>query len=170
MPSAVGHPGQWAAPCTRAAVWSFLINSTQCELRERVWCMWTNRGDSAGDFDNKPLLVQMLNLRGWKARLLGFPSFAHRVTADRMAGTPGVALNLLQRTWQDVLPMTRIQIAAPQAIAYQRALVAPCGCLSLCRQIPPITFGVQQFVGIGLRAARHGRHRFGYLTSSNITP
>ncbi len=112
-----GHPGQWAVPCTRPAVWSFLINSTQRELRERVWRMWTNRGDSAGDFDNKPLLVQMLNLRGLKARLLGFPSFAHLITADRMAGTPEAALNLLLRTWQDVLPITRTQIAALQLIA-----------------------------------------------------
>ena len=112
-----GRPGQWAVLCTRPAVWSFLINSTRRELRERVWRMWTNRGDSAGEFDNEPLLAQMLNLRGMKARLLGFSSFAHLITADRMAGTPEAALELLQRTWQDVLPITRMQITELQAIA-----------------------------------------------------
>ena len=112
-----GRSGQWAVPCARPAVWQFLIHSTHRDLRERVWRMWTNRGDSAGDFDNKPLLAKMLNLRGMKARLLGFPSFAHLITADRMAGTPEAALELLQRTWQDVLPITRTQIAELQAIA-----------------------------------------------------
>jgi peptidyl-dipeptidase Dcp len=112
-----GRPGIWAIPNARGAVWPFLKLSTRRDLREQVWRMWTNRGDNAGPLDNKPIANEILQLRGELARLLGFRSYAHFAMADRMAGNPDTALDLLKRTWQSVKARALSQVADYQAIA-----------------------------------------------------
>ena len=112
-----GRPGIWAIPNARGAVWPFLKLSTRRDLREQVWRMWTNRGDNAGPLDNKPIANEILQLRGKLARLLGFTSYAHFAMADRMAGNPDTALDLLKRTWQSVKARALSQVADYQAIA-----------------------------------------------------
>ena len=112
-----GRPGIWAVPNARGAVWPFLTLATRRDLREQVWRMWTNRGDNAGPHDNKPIANEILQLRGELARLLGFASYAHFAMADRMAGKPDTALDLLERTWQSVKARALMQIADYQAIA-----------------------------------------------------
>ena len=112
-----GRPGIWAVPNARGAVWPFLTLATRRDLREQVWRMWTNRGDNAGPHDNKPIANEILQLRGELARLLGFASYAHFAMADRMAGKPDTALDLLERTWQSVKARALAQIADYQAIA-----------------------------------------------------
>lgn len=112
-----GRPGQWAIPNIRPAVWPFLTNSVRRDLREKVWRMWTTRGDHAGDHDNKPVINEILKLRGEKARLLGYPSFAHLATADRMAGTPDAAIAQIRSVWDRVIGPTQTLIADLQAIA-----------------------------------------------------
>ena len=116
-----GRPGQWAIPNVRGAVWPFLTHATRRDLRQRVWRMWTDRGDHRGEHDNRPIAAEMLLLRGKLARLLGFPSYAHFALADRMAGAPGVAMALLRRTWASVKTMARAQVADYQAIADRQA-------------------------------------------------
>ncbi len=115
--AAKGRPGVWAIGNERGAVWPFLTHATRRDLREQVWRMWTGRGDHAGAHDNKPLIAEILMLRGEKARLLGHASFAHYAMADRMVRDPAVIEALLQRTWSSVIGATRAQIADYQAIA-----------------------------------------------------
>ena len=112
-----GRPGIWAIPNARGAVWPFLKLSTRRDLREQVWRMWTNRGDNAGPLDNKPIANEILQLRGELARLIGFRSYAHFAMADRMAGNPDTAFDLLKRTWQSVKARALSQVADYQAIA-----------------------------------------------------
>ena len=114
---AKGRPDRWAVANSRALVWPFLTTSPRRDLREKVWRMWTSRGDHPGEHDNKPVATEILRLRGEKARLLGFPTFAHFATADRMARTPDAAIALLQRTWARVIGPTRALIADLQAMA-----------------------------------------------------
>ncbi|MFO1287749.1 MAG: M3 family metallopeptidase [Rubrivivax sp.] len=113
----LGRSGEWAVRNLRAFVWPFLTQCADRALREQVWRMWTDRGDHAGEHDNKPVVAEMLQLRGEKARLLGYASFAHYATAERMARTPEAALAMLERTWQAVLARTERQITAYQAVA-----------------------------------------------------
>ena len=115
--AAKGRQSLWAIPCLRPSVWPFLTHSTRRDLREQVWRMWTNRGDNAGEFDNKPLVAEMLKLRGQKARLLGHASYAHLMLTNRMARTPETALAVLMRTWGPVLQASRAQVAEFQQIA-----------------------------------------------------
>ncbi|MFN8738174.1 MAG: M3 family metallopeptidase [Betaproteobacteria bacterium] len=112
-----GRAGAWAIPHQRPAGWPFLTPARRRDLRETVWRMWSSRGSHPGAHDNRPLIAEMLRLRGERARLLGSPSHAHWVLADRMAGTPETALAMLMRAWDAALAATRRQIADYQAIA-----------------------------------------------------
>jgi peptidyl-dipeptidase Dcp len=114
---ALGREGAWAIPSQRPAVWPFLIHSTRRDLRERVWRMWNDRCDNDGPHDNKPVIAEILRLRGERARLLGHASHAHWVLALRMARTPETAMAVMRRTWDAVLTATRRQIAEYQSIA-----------------------------------------------------
>ena len=112
-----GQPGIWAIANERGAVWAFLTHATRRDLREQVWRMWTDRGDHAGAHDNKPLIAEMLQLRGEKAKLLGYPTYAHYAMADRMVRDPEVVARLLADTWASVIGAAHGQIADYQAIA-----------------------------------------------------
>ena len=112
-----GRPGAWAIPNQRPAVWPFLTQSTRRDLREHVWRLWNRRGGNNGPHDNRPVIGEMLQLRGERARLLGHRSHAHAVLVDRMAGTPETAMAMLRRTWDTVLSATRRHVADLQATA-----------------------------------------------------
>ena len=112
-----GRPGTWAITNTRPAVWAFLTHSPHRRLRERVWRMWSSRGGNPGERDNRQVVAEIVRLRGEKARLLGFPTYAHSATADRMVRTPDTALDLMMRVWKPVLAATLAQIAELQALA-----------------------------------------------------
>jgi len=112
-----GKPDQWAIPMQRPAVWPVLNRADSRTLRERVFRLWDSRGDNRGQFDNAPIATEMLRLRGEKARLLGYPSYAHYAASSRMAGSPEVAEAMLRRAWDLLLPRTREHLAELQALA-----------------------------------------------------
>src|SRR6185437_9446275 len=111
------RPGQWAIANVRPAVWSFLTHATRRDLRERVWRMWVSRGANPGDYDNRPIIDEILRLRGEKAKLLGYPSFAHFALAERMLGRPEAVAALLDEVWRHVVGPTQAQMAELQALA-----------------------------------------------------
>ena len=119
-----GRPGAWAIPNQRPAVWPILTHAPQRALRERVWRMWSTRGSHEGAFDNRPVIAEMLRLRGERARLLGHASHAHAVLSSRMARSPDRALAMLRESWGPVLAATRRQIADFQALADAEASAA----------------------------------------------
>ena len=63
-------------------------------VREQAYRAFVTRSVSGG-FDNRPLVGRILELRGEKARLLGYANFADLVLADRMAHTGERALAFL---------------------------------------------------------------------------
>lgn len=111
------EPTKWAIPISRPNVWPLLTHAHDRSLREVVWRKWVTRGGNDGEYDNGPVMTKILRLRGDKATLLGFPTFAHYQTAARMAGTPEIALNMLMRAWKSLEDPTIRDIAKMQAIA-----------------------------------------------------
>jgi oligopeptidase A len=65
------------------------------KVREQVWRAFNTRA-AAGQFDNRELMVRILELRREKARLLGFRDFSDLVLDDRMAHTGERAQNFLR--------------------------------------------------------------------------
>ena len=78
----------------------FLTFSERRSLRERAFRLWKGRGANAGEYDNRPLARELLQLRAEQARLLGFATYADYALVDRMAGRPAAVFELLQAVWE----------------------------------------------------------------------
>lgn len=106
-----GAPGMWLIANTRSAMEPFLTFSPLPDLRAKAFDMWHSRGDNDDVHDNKQIAAQMLRLRGRKARLLGFASYAHWAAAGGMAKTPEAIAQLLKPVWIPALSRARAEIA-----------------------------------------------------------
>jgi oligopeptidase A len=92
-PSAVGA-ARASAESKKTAGWRFTLQGPSylavmtylddAAVREQVWRAYNARA-SSGEFDNRQLIVKILELRREKAKLLGFADFADLVLEDRMA-------------------------------------------------------------------------------------
>ena len=94
-----GLKGQHAVTLSRSSVEPFLQFSARRELREKAFRAWIARGDNGGKTDNKPVIAELTALRDERARLLGYPSFAHYKLDDTMAKTPAAVTGLLDAVW-----------------------------------------------------------------------
>ena len=83
----------------RSSVEPFLQFSARRDLREKAFRAWIARGDKEGATDNNPVITEMTALRDERARLLGYPSFAHYKLDDTMAKTPEAVSGLLDTVW-----------------------------------------------------------------------
>ena len=94
-----GLKGEHAITLSRSSVEPFLQFSARRELREKAFRAWIARGDNGGKTDNKPVIAELTALRDERARLLGYPSFAHYKLDDTMAKTPAAVTGLLDAVW-----------------------------------------------------------------------
>ncbi len=123
--AARGLEGQWVIANTRSSMEPFLTFSARRDLREKALKLWSSRGDNAGPRDNNPNITRILKLRVEKARLLGYPTFAHWVADGQMAKTPDAALALLNRVWAPAVKRAREEIADAQAMAAREGFNEP---------------------------------------------
>ncbi len=90
-------------------------------LRRRFHEAWvtraSDRGPSAGRFDNGPVMAEILTLRHEAAELLGFENFAGLSLATKMAGTvPGV-IGFLEDLARSYVPAARREFRELEAFA-----------------------------------------------------
>jgi len=83
---------------SRSSVEPFLQFSSRRDLREQIFRAWTARGE-AGATDNRAIIAETVALRAERAKLLGYPSFAHYRLDDAMAKTPDAVRKLLDTVW-----------------------------------------------------------------------
>ena len=94
-----GVQGKHAITLSRSSAEPFLQFAAKRELREKIFRAWAARGDNGGKTDNNAIIAEMVALRAERARLLGFPTFAHYRLDDSMAKTPQAVRALLDRVW-----------------------------------------------------------------------
>lgn len=111
------QPGKWVITNTRSSAEPFLVYSNNRALREKVWRMWISRGDNGDVHDNKAVITQIMQLRAEKAKLLGFPTYAHWITADQMAKTPDAAMDLMMKVWSPAVARVHEEVADMQKVA-----------------------------------------------------
>ncbi|HEU4967517.1 M3 family metallopeptidase [Sphingomonas sp.] len=111
-----GMKGKWVFANTRSAMEPFLVNATDRSLRQKAFEIWTSRGDHPGAHDNNPIVTKILQLRAQKAKLLGYPTYAHWHLADTMAKTPDKALDLMMAAWKPAVAQVHKDVAEMQAI------------------------------------------------------
>ena len=112
-----GQKGKWIISNTRSAMEPFLTYASSRALREKAFRMWVSRGDTPGDHDNNPLVREILLLRAKKAKLLGYPTYAHWHLADTMAKDPERAMKLMMSVWKPAAEQFRKDVAEAQLIA-----------------------------------------------------
>lgn len=94
-----GHKGKYAITLARSSCESFLQFSARRDLREKVFTAWISRGENGGATDNRAIIAETVKLRGERAKLLGFETFADYRLDDQMAKTPAAARTLLDEVW-----------------------------------------------------------------------
>jgi len=107
----------WIVMNTRSSVDPFLTYADNRALREQVWKKFKNRGDNGDANDTNATIAKIMPLRAEKARLLGFPTFAHWKLADKMAATPERAQALMERVWAPTKARIAEEVRDMQAIA-----------------------------------------------------
>jgi peptidyl-dipeptidase Dcp len=95
-----GLKGKWVIANTRSAMEPFLTYASNRSLREKAFKLWMSRGDMGNARDNNKLVTQILLLRAKKAKLLGYPTYAHWKLTDSMAKTPEATLKLMTSVWE----------------------------------------------------------------------
>ena len=110
-----GHDGRYVFTLDRGDVEDFLGFSTRRDLRERIWRAFVGRNDG-GAHDNRPLIDEIVALRGEKARLLGNATYADYALEDSMARAPDAADGLMMRVWTPALAHAKVEAAALQAL------------------------------------------------------
>jgi peptidyl-dipeptidase Dcp len=95
-----GLAGKYVFTLARSSVEGFLQFSARRDLREKIFQAWIGRGETGGATDNRAIVAEMVALRGERARLLGFATFADYRLDDQMAKTPANARALLENVWR----------------------------------------------------------------------
>ena len=76
-------------------------------LREKLYVAYSQRASEFGkpEWDNAPLIKQILKLRAEEAQLLGYASYAELSLASKMANTPEQTLKFLRELAQHARPL-----------------------------------------------------------------
>jgi len=98
-----GMKGKHVITLSRSSVEPFLQFSSRRDLREKAFRAWIARGDTGGKTDNKAIIAETMALRTERAKLLGYPTFAHYRLDDAMAKTPEAVRGLLEKVWKPAL-------------------------------------------------------------------
>ncbi len=112
-----GHEGQYAVTNTRSSMDPFLTNSTDRDLRKKVWTNYYSRGDNGDEYDNNALIEEILKLRRERVQLLGYDNYAEWRLQDRMAKNPKNAMDLMEAVWPVAIARVEEEVSDMQAIA-----------------------------------------------------
>ncbi|HEX3463696.1 MAG TPA: M3 family metallopeptidase, partial [Candidatus Elarobacter sp.] len=95
--------GGYTVPVNESTIGPFLQNETDSAARKAYYVAYNNRGGDA----NVKLLQDAIVTRDRLAHLLGYPTWAAYVLADRMAGTPQRVESFLAQIDAAILPKAR---------------------------------------------------------------
>lgn len=91
-----GLDGKWAFTLQKPSMLPFLQYAKNRTLREKLYRGYFMRGNNNNEFDNKLLVLTIMNLRSEKAKLLGFKTHAEYVISNNMAQTPEKVYTFLE--------------------------------------------------------------------------
>ncbi len=86
------------------------------ELRRQYNEAYTSRGHRGNEFDNRQLLLEVLDLRAEKAKILGYPNAAAYILANKMAGDPQTVDEFLSGIMKAAVAKAKEELADMQAV------------------------------------------------------
>ena len=108
---AKGKDGKWVFTLSNSSVMPFLQYSSNRKLRQQIWDAYQTRANHDDDLDNKENVIKLANLRGEKARLLGYKSHSDYVLEEAMAKNPANVAQLLNDLWAPALEIAKTEAA-----------------------------------------------------------
>jgi peptidyl-dipeptidase Dcp len=102
---------------TRSSIDPFLTYSSLRDLREKAWRLFVNRGDNGDAHDNNKIIIDILQTRAERAKLLGYPTHAHWRLENKMAKTPENAMDLMMKVWKPAVERVHEEVRDMQALA-----------------------------------------------------
>jgi peptidyl-dipeptidase Dcp len=117
--------GKWVFTLSNSSVMPFLQYSSNRKLRQEIWNAYQMRANNGNDKDNKSLAIKIANLRGEKARLLGYATHADYVLEKSMAKNPETANKLLNDLWIPALNMANKEAADIQKMMQKEGINEP---------------------------------------------
>ena len=115
--------GKWVFTLQNPSVMPFLQYADKRELRNKIFNAYINRCNNNNKSDNKEIIVSLVNDRLNKAKLLGYPSFAHFVLEDRMAKTPENVYALLNKIWRPAISTAITEAKDMEPMMYEQKLM-----------------------------------------------
>lgn len=94
----------WIFTLHRPSYVSFLTFSPQRELRRQLYMAYSSLGAKGDEYDNRAIVVQIVNTRLEVARLLGYNTYSEYITSERMAQNVDAVFSLLGRLSWSYLP------------------------------------------------------------------
>lgn len=111
-----GKEGKWVFTLHAPSRLPMLQYADDRDLRKQMYKAYTSLA-SQGEYDNKPVINQILKARAEKAKLLGYPDYASYMTANVMAKTVDNAEDLLLKIWEPAVKRVHEEVAEMQALA-----------------------------------------------------
>lgn len=114
----------WLISLEFPSYYAVLTYADDRALREELYAAYCTRaseqGPNAGQFDNGPLMVEILDLRQELAQLLGFSDYAELSLASKMAESNAQVLSFLRDLGQRGKPFAVRDLAELQAFAAEQ--------------------------------------------------
>ncbi len=105
-----GKEGKWVFTLHAPSRLPMLQYADDRDLRKQMYEAYTSLA-SQGEYDNKPVINQILKARAEKAKLLGYPDYASYMTANVMAKTVDNAEDLLLKIWEPAVKRVHEEVA-----------------------------------------------------------
>jgi len=109
--------GQWAFTATGATRLAVLSYADSRNLRKQMYELYLSTANHGDEYDNSPIINEILQLRQQKAKLLGFNTFADYATDNVMSKKVENAENLLMQLWRPAIKKVDEEVADMQAYA-----------------------------------------------------
>jgi peptidyl-dipeptidase Dcp len=77
--------GKWVFTLQKPSMLPFLQYSSKRDLRKKLYTGYFMRGNNNNEFDNKDIILKIMNLRAQKAKLLGYKNFGEYIISNNMA-------------------------------------------------------------------------------------
>jgi oligopeptidase A len=119
----------WMADLNAPAFHAVMTYAEDRQLRREIYTAYVTRasdeGPSAGQWDNAPLIDEMLSLRHRLAELLGFENYVEYALSRRMAETPDSIVEFLQVLVDSSASSARRQLGKLEAFAREAGATMP---------------------------------------------
>lgn len=111
-----GLEGKWVFTLHAPSRLPLLQYADNRDLREKMYKGYTTLA-SSGEYNNYPVIAEILKVRARKAKLLGYDTYADYMTANVMAKNVANAEELLMQIWKPAIARVNEEVAEMQSLS-----------------------------------------------------